>query len=485
MASIPLSEIVNVSENLPIQKSFYGIGVGVDGIPIDLIRVHLLGNALQNYSILLADEFSSKKIAGDDGLNNTDLLYATQMYVDAFKTFNKIWRTDIPLIFSSDFMSSNEYHSTLEHIEQKIKEIGVEESLLLIKTERGKDNETRRKYTVNELAVIEFLRQREGINLKIGPASEQKYDTIMKKISPKMSFIYLYPAYTLSKSYDEPSPHLVDNIISIPNKRILVSDDPDTVEEKLKFGNRDALRYFAILGSLAGRAEGKTCKSSSDILTITDEKHLLDIAQIYILDNIISPFRRAKGISVYKKTPLRHFYDSTFSQVKYRLIERIPNLKEEVRPELDNLSNKLLYLLSERSREDFNPSFYNSKFPNLSDVGIHPSIIEDIYLPILNILCKKSGQKDLKNVKGLDLEIMNVIQRRILIGYDVAVAKLRIGKSVYDGEREQTILRRASETGHAYGLNPTDITKVFQLLIDKTRELENIVISRYEIDFHA
>lgn len=484
MTPLPLSEIINSKKKFPAKKSFYGMGIGLDGIPIDLLKVHLLGSCIKNYNLLLADEFSSKRMDGESGLNDFDLAYATEMYTDSFQTFNKIWKNDTPILFSSDIMKSDKYPLILNNVEQKIKEIGLEEQLMSIKTERGKSSDMKRKYALNELAVIEFLRKEKNIAVKIGPPSEQKYDCIMKKISPKTDFFYLYSAHMLSRDNEETSPHLVNNILSIPNKRILITDDLDTVEEKLEFGNKNALKYFAILGSLAGRAEGKICKSSSEILKINDKKKLLEIAQSYVSDNIIAPFRRAKDISVYQKTPLRHIYDSTFKVAHNRLKGRSLNLKEEVRPELDFIAGRLLHLFLDRAKNGFNPAFYNSKFPHLSEAGISPHLVKDTYLPLLNLFCNKNRKMGLENVQGLDLELMGLIQRRILTGYDVAITKLREGISIYDGKRETAILQEISEKGAQCGLDPKKVYKGFKLLIDKTRELEGIILSRYEIDFN-
>ncbi len=38
-------------------------------------------------------------------------------------------------------------------------------------------------------------------------------------------------------------------------------------------------------------------------------------------------------------------------------------------------------------------------------------------------------------------------------------------------------------TGIRVGFGPAKIRKIFELIIDKTRELEDIVVSRYELDF--
>lgn len=475
---LPINDMIE--EPVEPLRPFMGISIGTDGVPIDAIRIHLLGSALEDFAILLADEFSSERIAGKTGLNDKDLMHAKRRYSDALDLFQIVWPNQRRTISASDIMGTEDYRKALSDVEAMIKEQGLEAQIAALQTDRGNTPEDRRRYALSEMAVVEYLRRHHGFGTKIGQHSERKYDLIMAKISFGMRFAYLHTAHALSQSSEEPSPYLVGSINTIPNKRILISDDPDTVEEKLKLGTTKAHRYFAVLGSLAGRANGKECALPEVILSMSREE-LAQLAQTYVLDNIIAPLRRAAGVSIYRKTAMRRIYDQTYMRAKYKFLERAPDLAKVVRPELDSITEQLLCLLSQRQRYVV-PDNYDEGFPHRADVGILAEIPSEIYAPILSMLPK--GPPSLPNPpEGLDLEMMELLQRRILLGYNVAIAKLRSGKSVYDGEREQAVLHSAESRGKEYGLDPGATGRLIQFIMDKTKELQETVISRYELDF--
>ncbi len=475
---VNLGELVEHPEKYTGQKSFLGVGIGTDGIPIDLLRVHFLGNLIENYQILVADEFFSKRISGDSGLNDLDLNHAFGKYMSAFDLFQKVWPNNSKLIVCSDFMNEKEYHDVSGEVREELIRLNLWKKLEEIKTEVAEAKEFRRNFAHQELSVIEFLR-RLGTTLKAGPHSEQKYDRVMAQLAPEMDFVYLHTAHALSRDEKEPSPYTINNLTSIPNRRILISDEPDTVEEKLKLGSIEALKYFAKLGSLAGRLQGKACLDSEGINYLNEEE-LRDIAQAYVLDNIIAPLKRASGISVYRKTNMRKIYDQTFDAVKVKFKNRNPDLNF-VRSELNILTNQLLFLISQRINQGFDTEIYNIGYPNLSRAGVLLQIPEELFKPFLTKYFQ--GRKEGQLNEGLDLEIMSLLQRRLLVGFYVALAKLGMNKSVFDGEREKIVLEQIVERAQAHKLNPESTLKAFQFLMDKTKELQEIVISRYELDF--
>ena len=476
---IPLQEMVKNHQFYGGQKSFMGLGVGPDGVPIDLLRVHFLGLALDDYTIFVADEFSSQRMVGN-GLNDLDLEYATGKYREAFELFEKIWPSSRKIVYGSEIMNTDEYKKTFSIVKEKIRKLGLEGDLSEIDTELGKNAEDKRSYALNELAVIELFRKMKDITVKVGPPSEAKYDNLMKKLSRNINFLYLHPSHALTKD-GEISPHMVDNIISIPNQRILITDDPVTVEDKLNLAHRKALTYFAIFGSLAGRANGSIVRSAEEIIALNDEE-LGDFAKEHVVYNIIAPIRKAKGIPIYKESPMRKIYDSTFKEAKVKFDGRIPNLGDAVRPQLNSLTELLIHLMAERQKYGFTPKIYNKSFPNLREANILPEIPSHIYVPFLRELCVEKGNQSSTPI-GLDLELMSVLQRRILISYDVALSKIRTGKSVYDGEREKVVLNVAIEKGFKFDLKSWVTKKAFEVVIDQSKELQDIVISRYALDF--
>lgn len=481
---ISLNELIEEADTYNGQKAFMGIGVRPDGVPVDLLRVYLLGKVLSDYTILIADEFSSIRIAGESGLNDLDLNHALRKYFNAFNLFQKVWPVPTEIISASDLINSNHYKEVCSSLRSRIEDLMLERQISEIQTEWGADQEDRKRFAFNELSVIEFLRENQGITLKIGPHSEKKYDNIMAKLSPEMNFLYLHTAYALFQSDREPSPYSINDISMVPNKRILITDELDTVEEKLNLGTVEALRYFAVLGSLAGRAHGKECLTTEEILCLDGER-LKDIAQSYVLDNVIAPLRRQEGISVYRKTPMRKIYDGTYKRVKVKFEGRTPNLKEVVRSELDSITNQLVCLIKERLSFGFDITKYNEGFLNLEEASIVKEFPSEIYAPLLGILYEGKAIGENRTPTSLDLDFMSVLQRRVLLGYDVAIAKLRMKKSVYDGKREEEVLKKAEEKGKDYGLNPIMMRKVFQFIMGKTKELQDIVISRYELDFSS
>ena len=478
---IPLNELVTNHKDYREQKAFMGIGVGLDGVPIDLLRVHFLGLALNDYTICVADEFSSQKMVGN-GLNSLDLEHAVGKYMRAFELFEKIWPSSRRIIYGSEIMGNDDYIKTLLEVERKLVESNLEKNLLGIDTELGRNAEEKRAYALNELAVIELLRKRDGIQVKIGPPSEDKYDSLMRKLSPEMSFLYLHPAHALTKE-GEISPYTIDNIISIPNQRILISDDPATVADKLDLAHRKALVYFAIFGSQASRVNGSDAFGAEEILSL-DHIPLRDLAKEYVMYNIIAPIRRAQGLPIYKTTPIKKIYDATFREAKVKFGGRIPNLGEAVRPQLDSLTELLIHLMAERRKYEFIPQVYNENFPNLSEAKVIPEVPFNIYIPFLKELYgDESNPRQGVPPVGLDLELMSVLQKRILLAYDVSLSKIKTGKSVYDGMREKDVLKAAIKKGLKFNLSEEATRGAFQVIMDQSKELQEIVISRYTLDF--
>lgn len=473
-----LSELVENSKVYLGESAFFITEISTNGVPIDLLRIHLLGHVLNDYTILVADELYTKKIAGCSELKDLNLKNALDEYKRALSLFQKVWPNKNKIIAFSDLINEKDYKEVAKSIRKKLKELNLWDKLKSAQNEIVEKDSFRRNFSFHKLAVIDFLRKKNAINVKIGISNEKKYDNFIKKIIEEIKFLYLHKTHALT-GFEEPLPYAVNNLTSITNKRILISDDLDTVEEKLNLGSRKALEYFAILGSLAGKARGSNwCLSSEKIKNLTNKK-LTCLAKDYVLNNILIPIRRTAGISVYEKSNMRKIYDQTVEKLKVKLKNRIPEL-ELARSELDSITTQLLYLTSKRIKQGFLPEIYNKNYPNLNKEGILLQVPEELFKPFFEILLER---KERSFDENLDLKIMRLLQERVLIGYDVALAKLQMNKPVYDSEREMKVIDELVIAGRKYKLNPNSLKLAFQFLMSKSRELQEIVISRYEIDF--
>lgn len=481
--TVPLNEILENAESLEGKKAFMGLGVGQDGVPIDLIRVHLLGYGIKDFTILLADNFSSDAIAGKSGLNALDLGRAVSIYNGTLSVFKGIWPTDSQIRATSEFMDTQDYRFTLKHIEQIANERSLHDQITDISTEWGDTAEDRWRFAINELAVIEHLRRTDGITIKIGPPSERKYDVVSALVSPGMAFLYMLPTRGLAKRSAEPSPYSIEGgIREISDNRILITDDPDTVQEKLDLGGLGAHKYFAILGSLAGRAMGHLYPCASEILKQPDQK-IREMAEQFLLDNVIAPWRRTQGIAIYRKTDARKLYDDTIKAAKLKLRGRTPDLVNFVRPEINSIDSQIVALLAERIKYPRNETVYNEEFPGLDAVGISSVIPGAFYAPFIEILGTPEGNGESAPV-GLDLELMNLLQKRITVGYHVAVAKMAVNKSVFDGEREKIVIANNMKAAERFNnLDPQRIRKAYMFIMGAVKDLEDMFISRYALDF--
>lgn len=482
-----LDNILTEAHKYNGQHAFMGITVGTDGVPIDLILIHLLGTKIENYFLLIADEFSSVRIAGDkDGITDIALKEAVDNYSDAFTFFSEIWRgKPYRITKASTFMYCTEYQKIFNNLEERIRSEKFAGMIDVIDTERRKIIENKSKYELSEAAVVAYVSQKMEIRLKIGPPSERRIDSLISTLVPHMDFLYLFPAHALMQG-EETSPHTIDNITSLPNKRILITDEPDTVEAKLKLGSVTALKYFAILGSLAGEAQGKTCCSVQDIKQM-EQSQLLATSLEYVVDNIITPIRRLMKVPIYQKTNMRKIYDDTYKQFNILYKDRIPDLKNIVRPEIDNITEQLFYLLKQRMDYDIVSEGYEHSLAHFHELGISKEIAKELYEPLLEIFSTASSSSNKYSKKaplGLNLEIMELLQRRLLVGFKVVIAKYHHKRSIYDGEREEEVVNKTIEMAYKkYGI-PKDIAKrTIEFLINKNKEIQNIVISRYMIDF--
>jgi chorismate mutase len=76
-------------------------------------------------------------------------------------------------------------------------------------------------------------------------------------------------------------------------------------------------------------------------------------------------------------------------------------------------------------------------------------------------------------IDGLDLEILELLNRRASCALDIGVAKRRQGRSIYDAEREASIVRRVLESNRG-PLEAAAIRRLFERILDESRRLERL-----------
>lgn len=84
-----------------------------------------------------------------------------------------------------------------------------------------------------------------------------------------------------------------------------------------------------------------------------------------------------------------------------------------------------------------------------------------------------------EQIDKVDSEIIRLYEERIVIAEKIALAKMEINKPVFDSEREKVKLAAVREkTVNDY--NKDGVEELFQLLMDKSKERQEIVIKKAE-----
>ena len=179
---------------------------------------------------------------------------------------------------------------------------------------------------------------------------------------------------------------------------------------------------------------------------------------------------------------MRAFYLSTRNDAAARLSAGVPELNE-TRDELDNLGKLIIEVLAERKQHPYNPKDYNKKY---LFADIHPDIMFGIYAPILKILCVSDPNFKLsEEVRRVDYEAMFLLQERILKAYDIAAYKKLHKLKIYDAEREKELLKNAEKNSKEFGLGPKIGIKITKSIIQKTKELEEIIFDEENVTIKA
>ncbi len=270
-------------------KAFCGVGYELGSTPLDLLAIYFLSGDVENFSILLVDEFLR--------MNGTDEAVVLEGRNALEKTFNRlsdIYGLDPAILRCSDFMNTENYHFTHREIKEAIgKDPQLQERVRKTVPERKRTSTIASEYPIHEISCIRFLSEA-GIKMKIGPSKEKAYDVIAKELGLDTDFNYLTPAFALGTGrHNDEVVHYIPSSRGPNNgQRVLFEDDEEKVKKKLSQGNETALRYFAKLALIAAELRGNLDKKLEyESITKLNERRLKRKTIDLVLENIVGPFK--------------------------------------------------------------------------------------------------------------------------------------------------------------------------------------------------
>lgn len=267
---------------------FLGMGFGYEGVPIDAVGLFLAGLETKRYYILLVDEFQRFNGAAEEcvalGLRQTQ---------KALHNLSSLYGFEPEIIVSSDFMRSQEYKMVLSDIGRQIEERELTGKLLQTVPERYRDSKEATRYSLNEIACVEFLRKTRQMEVKAGPSKEKVYDEIIQDLGLDISFAYVLDAYALGTKEPEQVVHYTPAHRGRTNgQRLLLNEPICKAESKLLLGPEEAAKYLSKLASVAGHRLNREYLTEEEIESLHGKK-LKKIARRLVLENILRPYKEA------------------------------------------------------------------------------------------------------------------------------------------------------------------------------------------------
>jgi hypothetical protein len=210
--------------DLKTQKSFFGLATEPDGVPIDVLAIALLGRDIQDYTLLIVDEF--QRMAGMPENLIQQARTSLESELDLFaKTFN----LNFNVRYASEIMHRKNYEDVLGQVRDSVtsSEELTEQVRATIPSGRDKSDLS---YTLNQLAVVQSLAE-EGFTAKVGQQRERLYDTISGAIEPNINFAYLIPFYALgTEELVEVTPYTLSSGKKKGGERIETPTNPSYAE---------------------------------------------------------------------------------------------------------------------------------------------------------------------------------------------------------------------------------------------------------------
>jgi hypothetical protein len=269
------------------EKSFFGIGFG-SRVPIDVLAIYLISVYVQDFSLLVLDEFLKINGQDPDSIN-----FGKDTLFQSFEEFNRIYTLHPEVILASSFMNTTKYQERLQKLKLEIKENRLEYLTSQIVPEYKRLNTTAREYPMHEFACVQHLLQ-EGFTQKIGPNTERRYDTIMRDLKFPVRFAYMLDAFALATPFsDKVVPYIPTSRGPNNGQRLYVDDNIKRVKTVLRGSCPDALKYMAKVASVSGAVLGQKFLAPEEIDLMFGRKLKKETEKL-VLDNIYAPLREVR-----------------------------------------------------------------------------------------------------------------------------------------------------------------------------------------------
>ena len=152
------------------------------------------------------------------------------------------------------------------------------------------------------------------------------------------------------------------------------------------------------------------------------------------------------------------------------------NKLDELRTRIDEMDDGILDAMAFRSRYMQNKRFYEETPPDkLVRHGYNAEMTPSVLLPIIYSVCEPGDdEREWPMIRGPDIALQRLVYGRIVIGRDVAAAKLALGLATEDQTREECVLTRAYARACELGLDPDGVDSSFRLIMEN-----NKLVQRY------
>ncbi|MFH1649084.1 MAG: hypothetical protein ABIA93_00875 [Candidatus Woesearchaeota archaeon] len=254
-------------------------------MPIDVLPIHLLSSFLEDYTIIVVDEFQRM-----NGTPEHLVRKGKEALIESFEAFSRIYGFDPKIQACSSFMGSPEYKAIYEETRKMVLGTQEEEDLLRTVPESKRHIPNAREYPFHEVACVRYL-EKKGFRLKIGPPQEKQYDSVMSRIGFSISFAYILEAYALgTRSTDSVVHYLPSSKGPNNGQRIYLHEDENKARQKVMQGCDIALKYVCRIASASGALLGQRHLEEEEIDSMHG-RHLKKEAERLLLHNIVRPYK--------------------------------------------------------------------------------------------------------------------------------------------------------------------------------------------------
>ena len=266
------------------QKAFMGVGYGNPGVPLDILPIYFLGLLLEDFSILVVDEFLRL-----NGVPEEQVSCGLDELINTLTVLSELYGVELDSGLSSEFMSSSGYLELFGELKESVEvDRGIKQRVVGLVPENKRHNKGSLEYPIHEFACVQLMSD-QGQELKLGPVAEKKYDEIMAELGVSIDFGYILDAFALGTKYSDPIVHYSPRS-GVNTQRIYFQDRVDQIKSKLMQGNRNALLYFCNLASVSRVLLGEE-PLDLDYLTNLSTKRLRKKAVGLVIDNVVKPIK--------------------------------------------------------------------------------------------------------------------------------------------------------------------------------------------------